>query len=370
MRGRPPWCRSPRTPRRPLARGSASGDGAGSIRSGRRRRRSRPPQATDDERSGARGAAIRGRVRMRSLVLPLMTCDRLAGRGAPGSCGPPEDRRFRYPAPSAALVPTLPRLVRWLLPPRVPLGRSRCRWTMPVPSVRGTCRDVRVPPMASASVRGWPRRHVRVAHRVLTPSDHCGHDHRAMPVSVGHGHPARHEHNAPQRARRRHPRHAVGRDRRRTDSPPPTPEQKYRFTGYGTDHGVGLSQRGAAGRAKAGQTYDQILQHYFDNVRLGHRVPEDTTIRALVVKGYRAAPARRPSSRAATSALSETRWQTASIARCRAGRSIRPGVGDQTFPYSGRLVLIGRGASGCLGPGGPGRARRRRSCASPTPTPA
>ncbi len=46
------------------------------------------------------------------------------------------------------------------------------------------------------------------------------------------------------------------------------PEQKYRFTGYGTDHGVGLSQRGAAGRAKAGQTYDQILLHYFSNVRL------------------------------------------------------------------------------------------------------
>ncbi len=30
--------------------------------------------------------------------------------------------------------------------------------------------------------------------------------------------------------------------------------------GYGTDHGVGLSQRGAAGRAQAGQTYDAILQ--------------------------------------------------------------------------------------------------------------
>jgi stage II sporulation protein D len=123
------------------------------------------------------------------------------------------------------------------------------------------------------------------------------------------------------------------------------PEQKYRFTGYGTDHGVGLSQRGAAGRAKAGQTYDQILQHYFYRVKLD-TVPKDTTIRALVIKSYQAGTGKttlvqggnicvKRSDAGACLVREKSRWTFDT-----------PGVGDQTFPYSSRLVLIGRGASG------------------------
>lgn len=38
----------------------------------------------------------------------------------------------------------------------------------------------------------------------------------------------------------------------------------YNFSGRGYGHGVGMSQIGARNRAKAGQTYDQILKFYYD----------------------------------------------------------------------------------------------------------
>lgn len=41
-----------------------------------------------------------------------------------------------------------------------------------------------------------------------------------------------------------------------------------RTRGYG--HGVGLSQYGANGMAKAGYTYDQILKHYYTGVVINH----------------------------------------------------------------------------------------------------
>jgi hypothetical protein len=43
-------------------------------------------------------------------------------------------------------------------------------------------------------------------------------------------------------------------------------EPVYYFVGHGTDHGVGLSQYGAKGRATAGQTYMDILNFYYTNV--------------------------------------------------------------------------------------------------------
>lgn len=43
---------------------------------------------------------------------------------------------------------------------------------------------------------------------------------------------------------------------------------KFYFFGRGTDHGAGLSQHGARGRATAGQTYDQILNFYYTNIEL------------------------------------------------------------------------------------------------------
>jgi stage II sporulation protein D len=55
-----------------------------------------------------------------------------------------------------------------------------------------------------------------------------------------------------------------------TDTPVPTPTPTaaplFNFTGHGSDHGVGLSQWGAKGRAIAGQTYDQILHFYYTGV--------------------------------------------------------------------------------------------------------
>ncbi len=40
------------------------------------------------------------------------------------------------------------------------------------------------------------------------------------------------------------------------------------FTGAGRGHGVGLCQHGARGRAEAGQSYEQILAHYFRGARI------------------------------------------------------------------------------------------------------
>ena len=39
--------------------------------------------------------------------------------------------------------------------------------------------------------------------------------------------------------------------------------RKVVFQGAGWGHGVGLCQEGAAGRARAGQTYNEILSHYY-----------------------------------------------------------------------------------------------------------
>jgi hypothetical protein len=112
-------------------------------------------------------------------------------------------------------------------------------------------------------------------------------------------------------------------------APAATPAPAFRFTGYGTDHGVGLSQRGAAGRAKAGQTYDQILAHYFPGTILG-RVSPSTTIRALVVSAYPAAPT---FTRLAQGKVTPWRIDT-------------PAVADRTFPPNAVLVLVGVGRAG------------------------
>ena len=42
----------------------------------------------------------------------------------------------------------------------------------------------------------------------------------------------------------------------------------YTFSGMGNGHGLGMSQIGAKNRASAGQTYDQILKFYYQNVYL------------------------------------------------------------------------------------------------------
>lgn len=45
-------------------------------------------------------------------------------------------------------------------------------------------------------------------------------------------------------------------------------EGRVRFRGGGWGHGVGLCQEGAAGRARAGQGYREILKHYYPGARL------------------------------------------------------------------------------------------------------
>ncbi|MBE5821202.1 MAG: SpoIID/LytB domain-containing protein [Clostridiales bacterium] len=46
------------------------------------------------------------------------------------------------------------------------------------------------------------------------------------------------------------------------------PDREYtiKITGYGSGHGVGMSQNGAKGMANAGFTYDEILKHYYTGV--------------------------------------------------------------------------------------------------------
>ena len=41
------------------------------------------------------------------------------------------------------------------------------------------------------------------------------------------------------------------------------------FFGMGWGHGIGLSQSGAQGLAKTGYDYKEIIDHYFDNIRIG-----------------------------------------------------------------------------------------------------
>jgi SpoIID/LytB domain protein len=116
---------------------------------------------------------------------------------------------------------------------------------------------------------------------------------------------------------------------------------RYRLTGYGTDHGVGLSQRGAAGRARAGQTYEEILLHYFDSsTTYLATVREDTVLRALVVKAHRSTPPITPLVEGGRikrdgEYVERSRWTFDT-----------PGVDGRDFPPTWRLVLVGSGRTG------------------------
>jgi SpoIID/LytB domain protein len=61
---------------------------------------------------------------------------------------------------------------------------------------------------------------------------------------------------------------------------------KFYFSGKGTDHGVGLSQTGAKGRANAGQTYEQILSAYYTGVTLAPVPTDKQTIRVLLADAF------------------------------------------------------------------------------------
>jgi stage II sporulation protein D len=66
-------------------------------------------------------------------------------------------------------------------------------------------------------------------------------------------------------------------------------EDGYVIKGGGWGHGVGLCQQGASGRAKAGQSYQQILHHYYpETALLALREWERRTAETTVVSGARA----------------------------------------------------------------------------------
>ena len=65
-----------------------------------------------------------------------------------------------------------------------------------------------------------------------------------------------------------------------------TGEAVFAVSGRGWGHGVGLSQWGAYGQAKAGRTYDQILAHYYFGTKLGRASKSE--VRVLLVEGRRA----------------------------------------------------------------------------------
>ncbi|HET9462107.1 MAG TPA: SpoIID/LytB domain-containing protein [Gaiellaceae bacterium] len=63
-------------------------------------------------------------------------------------------------------------------------------------------------------------------------------------------------------------------------------EALFVVSGKGYGHGVGMSQYGAYGMAKAGHTYDEILQHYYTGIELGTAPARE--VRVLLAEGRRA----------------------------------------------------------------------------------
>ncbi|MGH3136075.1 MAG: SpoIID/LytB domain-containing protein [Gaiellaceae bacterium] len=63
-------------------------------------------------------------------------------------------------------------------------------------------------------------------------------------------------------------------------------EALFVISGRGYGHGVGMSQYGAYGMAKAGFTYDEILRHYYTGVDLGPAPTKE--VRVLLAEGRRA----------------------------------------------------------------------------------
>jgi len=61
--------------------------------------------------------------------------------------------------------------------------------------------------------------------------------------------------------------------------------ENFVFIGGGTEHGIGMSQYGAAGLARLGKNYQEILGHYYQNTRIGWRDTSSTNIRVGIVLG-------------------------------------------------------------------------------------
>lgn len=74
-----------------------------------------------------------------------------------------------------------------------------------------------------------------------------------------------------------------------TLTPTPTGAGVITFYGRGTDHGLGLSQWGARGRALAGQTAAEILAAYYQGTTLGQTDPAQA-VRVLLISGFQPSP--------------------------------------------------------------------------------
>ena len=81
---------------------------------------------------------------------------------------------------------------------------------------------------------------------------------------------------------------AIGSTASAQTAPPATVpgEALFVISGRGYGHGVGMSQYGAYGMAKAGRTYDQILMNYYTGIELGTAATRD--VRVLLAEGRRA----------------------------------------------------------------------------------
>lgn len=62
-------------------------------------------------------------------------------------------------------------------------------------------------------------------------------------------------------------------------------EALFVVSGKGYGHGVGMSQYGAYGMARAGHTYDRILEHYYTGIELGPAPTKE--VRVLLAEGRR-----------------------------------------------------------------------------------
>ncbi|MEP7360364.1 MAG: SpoIID/LytB domain-containing protein [Chloroflexota bacterium] len=109
-------------------------------------------------------------------------------------------------------------------------------------------------------------------------------------------------------------------------TPTPTVAPLFHFRGNGSDHGVGMSQYGARGRAAAGQTYDVILAHYYTATTLG-AVDPNQPIRVLLNSAYFPTP----TAPARISARFGT-WSSASF--------VDGGGSPQVFPADSYVDLV------------------------------
>jgi stage II sporulation protein D len=107
-------------------------------------------------------------------------------------------------------------------------------------------------------------------------------------------------------------------------------EASFVVSGRGYGHGVGMSQFGAYGMAKAGRSYEEILRHYYTGIELG---PSSTReVRVLLAEGRRAVTIASP-------VPFTIRDAAGTVHRLPAGPlSLRP---DLELPANGGTVAVG-----------------------------